>query len=65
MKLDKSILEQLIQEALDEWTTEEYEARGGFASETERQGKVPVIQPVKDAEKSFIDSVLKHKYKDL
>jgi len=64
MKLDRLTLEQLIQETLDEWTSDQSVDYGSrrTTSAPARQKKVAKTPPVRDAEKRFIDSIIKHKY---
>ena len=67
MKLDRLTLENLIEETLDEWTSErgvDYTSRRSQATPA-RQKTIATTPPVRDAEKSFIDSIIKHKYKTL
>ena len=59
MKITKSQLKKIIQEELDESFMEP----GGFGVSHPKQKKISSGPSVDDAEKRFIDSVIKHKYK--
>jgi len=65
VKLDRLTLEQLIQEELEEgfFTSDPPPGTGPEYSLPKRQKKVSSGPSVDDAEKSFIDSVINHKYK--
>jgi len=67
MKITKSELREIIQEELEEgfFTSDAPPGTGPEYSVPKRQKKVSSGPSVDDAEKSFIDSVIKHKYKIL
>ena len=61
MKITKSQLKKIIQEELDE----SFMNPGDFSVSPPKQKKIAPSPSVDDAEKRFIDSVIKHKYKAL
>jgi len=65
MKITKSELREIIQEELEEgfFTSDAPPGTGPEYSVPKRQKKVSSGPSVDDAEKSFIDSVINHKYK--
>ena len=61
MRITKSQLKKIIQEELDE----SFMNPGGFGVSHPKQKKISSGPSVDDAEKAFIDSVIRHKYKAL